>query len=483
MDRLERERHRAVMEDLRAEPRKSHRQRQQHRIHRLGEEQVGHPLDISDHTPPLGNYIGQGGELVVQQHNLRHRAGGRTTRSHRDTDISVLEGQHIVDAIAGHRDRVPVRLQRLDHRPLLVGAHPAEGGRVGQRGGQLVGVGWQCAGVHRGARQPQRLGHRTHRHRVVTRNHLDRDMLGSKVVQRLASVGPDLLLQHHQRPGSHRTGCMRVVNGQFGRGQQQHSQAPRPDLLGGGGNGVGRIQQHIRRTDHPVAMLPIRSATPLLGRRKWGYRSRFPPRRGVISLGDGSDAGVGPGIVGSQLRQHRQRVLVAVTVGEVHVCQAHPVLGEGPGLVGAHRIDPGQPLDSRQLLHQALAPPQPNHADRKGDRRHQHQALGHHRDERAHHAQHRFLPAVIGGEQLGVNDQRARRQQQIGDELQNLVDTVAQLGVHQGELGGFLGELGRVGLPPHFGGPVRTAAGHHEATRKHLRTNGLLDGIGLAGQQ
>ena len=50
-----------------------------------------------------------------------------------------------------------------------------------------------------------------------------------------------------------------------------------------------------------------------------------------------------------------------------------------PGLVEAHDVDPGQPLDRGQLLHQHLAPGEGERRDPEGDAREQHEALGHHR--------------------------------------------------------------------------------------------------------
>ena len=121
--------------------------------------------------------------------------------------------------------------------------------------------------------------------------------------------------------------------------------------------------------------------------------------------------------------------------------------------------------------------------DRERDRRHQHQALGHHRDQRAHHAQHRRAPTRIGGEQLGVDGQQPGRDQQVGDELQDLVDAAAQFGIHQRELAGLLGKLGGVGLSADLGGSVGTAAGDDEAARHHLVACVFRDRVGLAGEQ
>ena len=85
-------------------------------------------------------------------------AGRRRARAHRDADVGVLQRQRVVDAVAGHRDDVPARLQRLDHRPLLVRRHPTEHGVLLEHLGELVEVLGKLAGVDRpiGAGSPTR---------------------------------------------------------------------------------------------------------------------------------------------------------------------------------------------------------------------------------------------------------------------------------------------------------------------------------------
>ncbi len=86
-------------------------------------------------------------------------------------------------------------------------------------------------------------------------------------------------------------------------------------------------------------------------------------------------------------------------------------------------------------------------------------------------------------EQLGVDRQQPGRHQQVGDELQNPVNAVAQFGFHQSELAGLLGQLGRVGLRAHLGGAVGTGTGDHETARHHQGANVLGDRVRLTGQQ
>ena len=119
----------------------------------------------------------------------------------------------------------------------------------------------------------------------------------------------------------------------------------------------------------------------------------------MLALGRGSSAASAPA---------RLPTVVRVVAAGFRSATPHAVLGERAGLVGAHHVDAGQTLDRGQFLDQALPPAEPDHADGERDRRHQHQALGHHRHQRADHAQHRLPPARVGGEQLRVDDQQAR---------------------------------------------------------------------------
>ena len=41
--------------------------------------------------------------------------------AHRDADVGALQRRRIVDAVAGHRDELAARLQRLDDPDLLLG--------------------------------------------------------------------------------------------------------------------------------------------------------------------------------------------------------------------------------------------------------------------------------------------------------------------------------------------------------------------------
>ncbi len=110
----------------------------------------------------------------------------------------------------------------------------------------------------------------------------------------------------------------------------------------------------------------------------------------------------------------------AVPVERADLGQPHAVLGERAGLVRADDVDPGQALDRRQLLHQALALPEPDHADREGDAGEQDEALGHHRHERGDHAADRVVERrCLGGPELAQMISAAGRDHQVGDDPQD----------------------------------------------------------------
>ena len=52
---------------------------------------------------------------------MGHGFGGRRGIAHSDAEIRFLDGERVVDAVAGHGHHVVLRVQRLDDGLLLVG--------------------------------------------------------------------------------------------------------------------------------------------------------------------------------------------------------------------------------------------------------------------------------------------------------------------------------------------------------------------------
>ena len=109
--------------------RDTNRDREKHRVDRLGDEQVRDALDVCDHPPALGDDAWHVRELVVEKHNLRDGPRRGRAVAHRDADVGVLQRERVVHAVAGHRDHVTASLQRRDDRPLLLRRDPAEDAR------------------------------------------------------------------------------------------------------------------------------------------------------------------------------------------------------------------------------------------------------------------------------------------------------------------------------------------------------------------
>ena len=117
--------------------------------------------------------------------------------THCDTEVSVLEREGVVDAIARHRDAVIASLQRTDHRALLFGCHAPEHivvfDRVDERlGGEVLG---QVPRVHEasgrpvGGGQARLRGQCPDRRRIVTRDDAHVHVLRTEILQCLSGVG------------------------------------------------------------------------------------------------------------------------------------------------------------------------------------------------------------------------------------------------------------------------------------------------------
>ena len=152
---------------------------------------------------------------------------------------------------------------------------------------------------------------------------------------------------------------------------------------GSGAEDVGSAQQPR------AAAVGERGAAPLAdgGERRHGLG---PPRRirSRAGVDDGGHRRVRPFLERAKGAEHlahprfaggQGRPPGAGRVEQLDSGEAHAALGERAGLVQADDVHPGQALDRGQFLHEAVALPEPHHADREGHRRQQHQAFRHHR--------------------------------------------------------------------------------------------------------
>ena len=68
---------------------------------------------VEERRPAQPHRLDDGGEVVVEQHQVGRLAGHVGARAtHRDADVGLLQRRAVVHAVAGHRDDVAARLQR-----------------------------------------------------------------------------------------------------------------------------------------------------------------------------------------------------------------------------------------------------------------------------------------------------------------------------------------------------------------------------------
>ena len=94
--------------------------------HVVGEVVGEEPADVGVGRSPLLDGGDDGGEVVVQQDEVRGLAGDVGAGSaHRDPDVGLLQRRAVVDAVTGHRHHVPSGPERAGDAQLALRRHPA----------------------------------------------------------------------------------------------------------------------------------------------------------------------------------------------------------------------------------------------------------------------------------------------------------------------------------------------------------------------
>ena len=70
---------------------------------------------------PSATTSGERGEIRVCEHDLRYLTGNVASRGHGDGTVGFLEREHVVYAVAGHGDRVPLFLSARTSRRFISG--------------------------------------------------------------------------------------------------------------------------------------------------------------------------------------------------------------------------------------------------------------------------------------------------------------------------------------------------------------------------
>ena len=113
-----------------------------------------------------------------------------------------------------------------------------------------------------------------------------------------------------------------------------------------------------------------------------------------VVVGERAERGVDVVVVSRRLRPPK----------ELEAVEDDVALGERARLVEADDVDPGQPLDRGQLLHQHPAASQRHRGDAEGQAREQDQALGHHAHDAGDHRDERVARALLSSAELAQQE-------------------------------------------------------------------------------
>ena len=165
---------------------------------------------------------------------------------HGHPDVGVLQCQRVVHAVAGHRHHATAALQRGDHGPLLVRAHPTEDASLLQQVRQRPPAHWGARVRRRRPSPPARPGlppsqPPSPRSAVVAGEHLQRDALLGEVAQHPRRPS-DPLDEHHQGDGDQSAGSCGLPRRSSARpcGPAVEPASPRRPAVGGSRPRSGR---------------------------------------------------------------------------------------------------------------------------------------------------------------------------------------------------------------------------------------------------
>ena len=455
--------------------------RQQHRVDGLDQEDAADPRDVVDHAAALVQHVRQGGEVRVQQHDLRRLPRGIAARAHSDAAIRLPQRRQVVHAVAGHGHAMALPLQRLDELLFLRGRDAPKDGmglrgpfdvRLARHAGHVqVAVRLREAGLRR--KRGDRL-------RVVAGEELQLHALALKVGQRLRRVRPDLVREEQR--GQHADPGQRAVraDGAVGKAGQQHA-PPRAEgrpflrlLL--------RAGQALRRADDEgVVRKADRAPLPLGGKGNPFQRLGRAPRRkvrlqrlegGVVVL-RGVQEGAHLLLEGLGAAERRQADLL----------HAHGPLGEGSRLVQAQGVDVGERLQRIELLHEHAPAGQGDDARGKADAGQQHQPLGKHAQQPRGCCDDGLLHGVAAQKQRLQEQQDAQERNPIAGKARHLAHGGQELRAHAAQGLGLLGDAGGVVLLPHVLHAGAAPAADDKAAGEQALARGPAHGVGLPGQQ
>ena len=373
--------------------------------------------------------------MGIDEHELGHGSGRRRAGAHGDAHVGLLEGEHVVDAVAGHGHGVTPALQGGDHGRLLVGMHPAEHGGVLHEFGQFFFRLGQGAGIHGflGAGHSGLGGDGGDGGGVVAGDDLDLHAFFAEVGEGLGGIGAHPLAEDHEAGRLQPAG--QVFTGQplVGVRQEEHAQTLVGQFRGAASRALRRaaigpaaLGDDLRRAQHPGPAAGDSHGAPLAGGGESDLVLDRPPRGVGKVLADGVEGRVAHGRGGGHRAQHFKSQGIAAGVGhgagprscctvavgdDIHgfePLESRTGLGDGAGLVDAEHVHAGEAFDRCQLAREHLAPGEGHGRDREGDAGEQHESLRHHGDQRGDRVGHALLHGGVHAE-LRPDEDRGHR--------------------------------------------------------------------------
>jgi hypothetical protein len=346
-----------------------YRHGEEQRIRRLGDEKTGDALHVVDDPPPFGHHAGQAREAAVEQHELGDGPARIGSVAHGDSHVGVLEGEHVVDAVARHRDSTALLLQGAHHGSLLLRGDAAEHREAldGDGDGIVVGEGVRVDPVD--VDEPGPTRHGSDGDGVVARDHLHRHLLLAEPLQGDRGVGAYDVFEHGEG-GRARARELAVARQIVGASQEQHPVPGARMLVDASADRLAvdaGPQQDLGCPEHPGADAVECRRTPFTGRRERDDFGGGEVRRAEV--GQGAQRRIGVGVRRAQRCEDLTAQVVVVAVDHVECVERDLARRDRAGLVDTQHIDARQCLHRRQLLHEGAASGQAQHAEGEGHTR------------------------------------------------------------------------------------------------------------------
>ena len=349
---------------------------------RLRHEQLRDALDVPQDLPALGDHRRHRGEVVLDEHDVRHGARHLGAGALRDREVRRLERRHVVDAVAHHRDVRAGGAKLLDEPPLVMWSDASEHRVVEHEPPQLL----RSAGSSEASTATPSIPASRAIEATVSRRSPDSTFSSTPWARNQSTVSRAWGRSRSERKTSAPA---------RGRSASRRSDVPkastrRPSARAASAAAVERPELEVLGSAEHVADAadPLGAEAPLSTRtgsdrrraraqpgtrrrspRAWRCGPRPSPRSG---------RGRPPSTPGREAAHPQSR------------------LGQGAGLVETDHVDRRERFDRVELLCERSPARHAQRSDRVGEAREQHEPFRDQRDDRRDRRRHRRVQRVRG---------------------------------------------------------------------------------------